>query len=67
MFLVCHVTLSVETPHVSQHNGKFGDHRPCGSGDIFLVREDHDSTYCLNLSLPFISKGHDLKVYNISY
>ena len=43
-------------------DGKFGDHGHYGSGDMFLVLEEHDSTgSSLNPPLLFISKGYDLK------
>ena len=29
---------------ISHHTAKFGEQRHSGSGDIFLVVEDHDST-----------------------
>ena len=41
---------------LSHHHAKFGDHRNCGSGDMFLVIEEQDSTYsCLYPALLFIS------------
>ena len=53
---------------VSHHSAKFGDHRHCGSGDMFLVAEEENSR-CSHFNLPllFISKGHGLKAYSISY
>ena len=59
---------------VSHHPAKFGDHRHCGSGDMFLVAEEENSR-CSRFNLPllfnppllFISKGHGLKAHSISY
>ena len=53
---------------VSHHPAKFGDHRHCGSGDMFLVAEEENSRCsCFNPPLLFISKGHGLKAHGISY
>ena len=53
---------------VSHHPAKFGDHRHCGSGDMFLVTEEENSRCtCFNLPLLCISKGHGLKAHGISY
>ena len=39
---------------VSHHPSKFGDHRHCGSGDMFLVAEEENSRYsCFNPPLLF--------------
>ena len=52
---------------VSHQPGKFGGHRHCSNGDMFLVAEEEDSRCsCLNSPLLFISKGHGLKVHGIS-
>ena len=59
---------------VSHHSTKFGDHRPCGSGNMFLVAEEENSR-CSRFNLPllfnppllFISEGHGLKAHGISY
>ena len=53
---------------VSHHFAEFGDHRHCGSGDMFLVAEKKDSR-CSRFNLPvlFISKEHGLKAHGISY
>ena len=52
---------------VSHHPVKCCGHGHCVSGDMFLVVEGQDST-CprFNLLILFISKGHGLKVHNIS-
>ena len=54
---------------VSHHLAKFGGHRHYGKGDLmFLVVEKEDSRCSLfNTSLLIISKGHSMKVYNLSY
>ena len=76
MFLVCHVVskdkqkvmwlYGWEPPMVSHHSTKFGDHRCCGSGDIFLVVEEKDSrSFRFNLPLLFITKGHGLTLHII--
>ena len=53
---------------VSHHPVKFGDHRLCGSGDMFLVAKEENSRCSrFNPPLLFISKGHGLKVRGISY
>ena len=59
---------------VSQHSAKFGDHRHCGSGVMFLVAEVENSrcsrfnlSLLFNLPLLFISKGCGLKEHSISY
>ena len=54
---------------VNHHPTKFGDHRYCGSEDkMFLVTEEENSRCsCFNPPLLFISKGHGLKAYGISY
>ena len=52
---------------VSHHAAKFGGHRHCGSGDMFLVVEGEDSSCSrLNPPLLFISKGHGLTAHIIS-
>ena len=53
---------------VNHHPANFGGHRHCGSGDMmFLVVEGRNSKCPLYYpSWLFISKGHGLKVYNIS-
>ena len=54
---------------VSHHPAKFGEHRHCGSGGLmFLVAEEENSRWSrFNTPLLFISKGHRLKAYGISY
>ena len=59
---------------VSHHPATFGDHSHRGSGDMFLVAEKENSRYCrfdppllFNPPLLFISTGHGLKAYSISY
>ena len=54
---------------VSHHPAKFGGHRHCGSGDVMsLVVEEEDlRCSCSNPQLLFISKGHGLKRYGMSY
>ena len=59
---------------VSHYAAKFGGHRHCGSGDMFLVDEVENSRCCrfnlpllFNRPLLFISKGHGLKAHGISY
>ena len=53
---------------VSHHPAKFGDHRHCDSGDMFLVAEEENSRCSrFNPPLLFISKGHELKAHGISY
>ena len=49
---------------VSHHLAKFGGHRHCGSGDMFLVAEEKKS---FDPPLPFVSKGHGLNAHGISY
>ena len=45
---------------ISNHNAKFGNHRYCGSGDMFVVVEGQNSTFPrLDPPLLFISKAHD--------
>ena len=52
----------------SHHPAKFGGHRHCGSGDMFLVTKEEDlrCSY-FNPQLLFVSKGHGLKAHDISY
>ena len=53
---------------VSHHCAKFGGHRHCCSGDLFLVVEEEDSR-CSRFNSPslFISKEHGLKAHCILY
>ena len=53
---------------VSHHPAKFGGHRHCCNGDLFLVAEEEDSR-CSRFSPPslFISKEYGLKAHYISY
>ena len=81
MFLVCHIVLKDNvfkgpcdfmggSPSLlSYHLAKFGGHRHYGKEDLmFLVVEEEDSRCSLfNTSLLVISKGHSMKVYNLSY
>ena len=53
---------------VSQLHVKFDGHNRCGNGDMFSFAEEEDSRYShFNPPSLFISKGHSLKAYNISY
>ena len=54
---------------VSYHLVKFGGHRHCGSGDIMLLLAEGKNSRCSRFNPPllFISKGHGLKVHDISY
>ena len=53
---------------VSSHSGKFGSHRHCDGGDMFLVAKKEDSKCSrFNLPLLFISEGHGMKAHGISY
>ena len=49
---------------VSHHPAKFGDHRHCGSGDVFSENSRHSR---FNPPLLFISTGRGLKAHGISY
>ena len=52
---------------VSHHPAKFGAHRQCGIGNLFLVVEEQDSTSSrINPLLLFIFKAHGLKAQTIS-
>ena len=61
--------LWVGDPIVGHHPEKFGNHRHFGNGDVmFLVAEEVNSSRSrFNLPLLFVSKGHALKVHDISY
>ena len=52
---------------VSHNPTKFGDHRQCGNGDMFLVVKGQDSTkiyhYCLSLSKAEGLKAHVVSCY----
>ena len=53
---------------VSYYLVKFGDHRYCGSGDMFLFAEEENSRCSrFNPPLLFISKGYELKAHDISF
>ena len=81
MFLFYHVVLKdhVLKGHVDENLGegaprgkspdsaKFGGHRQCNSGNIFLVAEEEDSGCCFNPSLLFISKGYGMKAHDTCY
>ena len=42
---------------ISHHSAKFGGHRHCGSGEMFLVAKDENSRCCLfNLPLRLFLK-----------
>ena len=51
---------------VSHHLSKFGGHKHCCSGDMFLVVQEQDSTYS-RLIPPslFIPKARGLKTYGL--
>ena len=53
----------------SHHPATLCGHRHCGSGDITLLLVEEQDFACprLNLSLLFISKGHGLKVHDMSF
>ena len=62
-----HATRWVGAIMISQNLAKFDGHRQCGSGNLFLVVEQHDSLCSgLNPPLLFISTAHGifLKFYN---
>ena len=53
---------------VSHYPAKFGGHKHCGHGDLFLVaEEDYFRCSCFNLPLLFIVKGHDSIAHGKSY
>ena len=46
---------------VSHHHAKFGSHKHCGSGEIFLaVKEQESICPRFNPPLLFISKAHGM-------
>ena len=52
---------------VSHHPAKFGGHRHCGSGNMFLVgKEENSRCSRFNPPLLFTSKGHGLQAHDIS-
>ena len=53
-----------ELLQLSHYSAKFGGHRHCGIGDMFLLVEEQDST-CLILSLLFSSKAHGMSCSHI--
>ena len=62
-----HVISGLEPVMVCQKPAKFGGHRHCGSGDMFLVAEEEDSRCSrFNSPLLFISKRHGFKSLDIS-
>ena len=62
-----HVISGLQPVMVCQKPAKFGGHRHCGSGDMFLVAEEEDSRCSrFNSPLLFISKRHGFKSLDIS-
>ena len=75
MFLVCHVILRdhvikkfflwLGAPHTSHQLAKFGGHRHCGSGNMFLVVEEQDSTCSLKSAITVFSQVHNMKAHGM--
>ena len=74
MFSFCQVTLWVKCLYgykalmVCHHPAKFGGHRHCDSGYMFLWAEGKDYTSShLNLPLLLNFEAHDMKALGMSY